>query len=132
VLVQTDPIPSRNLLWAQRTNVLVASPGRSETLAVELDRPRTELPAAVTAPDVELVLPPAGGVAYGGFELDAVSREYLLGRLAEIADPVARGAAWITLWDEMLAGRVPPERFITLALSALPQEDTEQNVQLAL
>jgi aminopeptidase N len=131
-LVQTDPLPDRNLLWAQRMNVLVGSASGSEVVPVDLDRARAELPAAVGRTDVELVLPPADGLAYGGFELDTASRNYLLERLPEIEDPVARGAAWITLWEEMLAERVPPIRLMTLALSALPSEDTEQNVQLAL
>src|SRR5436853_243378 len=43
-----------------------------------------------------------------------------------------RGAAWITLWEEMLDRRVKPSDFTSLALTALPREDTEQNVQLVL
>ena len=39
-----------------------------------------------------------------------------------------RGAAWVTLWEELLGRRVRPPDFIDLALRALPQEDTEQNV----
>ena len=40
------------------------------------------------------------------------TRAYLLQRVSEFDDPVARGAAWVTLWDEMLerprsAGGVP-------------------------
>lgn len=131
-LVQADPIPGRNLLWTQRIDALVVSAGVARRVPVELNGPRAELPADLPSAEVELVLPPADGLAYGAFELDAASREYLLERLPEIADPVSRGAAWITLWDEMLAGRISPRRLIGLALAALPREDSEQNVQLAL
>src|SRR5690606_11310495 len=119
-LVQRDPLPDRNLLWAQRIGVLVDSASGVEVVPIDLDGERAELAVAAPA-DVELVLPPADGLAYGAFELDPASRNYLLERLPEIEDPVARGAAWITLWEEMLGGRVPPTRLVTLALSALPR-----------
>ena len=54
------------------------------------------------------VLPTGGGLAYGDFTLDAGSRAYLLAHLPELKDPVARGAAWVALWEEMLDGRVRP------------------------
>src|SRR3989449_11682005 len=52
--------------------------------------------------------------------------------LAELKDPVTRGAAWVTLWEELLDQRVRPSDFFDLALRALPHEDTEQNVQLVV
>ena len=64
--------------------------------------------------------------------LDDRSRAYLLQHVAELEDPVARGAAWVTLWEEMLDGRVQPPAFLDAALRALPRETTEQNVQLVL
>ena len=38
--------------------------------------------------------------------LDADSRRELLRRLPDLKDPLARGAAWVTLWEEMLDRRV--------------------------
>jgi aminopeptidase N len=52
--------------------------------------------------------------------------------LPELKDPVARGAAWVTLWEELLDRRVRPLDLVELGLRALPVEDTEQNVQLML
>src|SRR5207244_2264058 len=57
---------------------------------------------------------------------------FLLRHLPELKDALTRGAAWVTLWEEMLDRRVRPLDFASLALNALPQEDTEQNVQLVL
>ena len=54
------------------------------------------------------VLPTGGGIAYGDFTLDDASRAYLLRHLPELKDPVARGAAWVTLWEELLDRRVRP------------------------
>jgi aminopeptidase N len=78
------------------------------------------------------VLPTGGGLAYGDFTLDPGSRAYLLQHLPELKDPLARGAAWTTLWEEMLDRRIRPADFLSLALRALPREEVEQNVQLVL
>ncbi len=75
---------------------------------------------------------PGCGVGYGSFELDAGSLDYLLAHLPEISDPLTRGAAWVTLWDQMLDRRASPAALITLALTALPRETDEQNVQRIL
>jgi aminopeptidase N len=50
--------------------------------------------------------------------------------LSDLQDPLARGAAWVTLWEEMLDHRVQPHELLELALDALPKENIEQNVQL--
>ena len=54
------------------------------------------------------------------------------GQLPTIPDPLTRGSAWVTLWDNLLESRVGPEAFIDLALRALPTETDEQNVQRVL
>ena len=38
----------------------------------------------------------------------------------------------MTLWEEMLEGRVQPQAFVDAGLRAMPREPTEQNVQLVL
>src|SRR6185295_20057498 len=93
---------------------------------------RTELkmPAGLSKPD--WILPTGGGFAYGDFTLDDASRAFLLQHLPDLKDPLTRGAAWDTLWEEMLDGRVQPSDFMDLSLRALPREGTEQNVQLVL
>ncbi len=61
--------------------------------------------------------------------LDDASLAYLLAHLPDIQDPLTRGAAWVTLWEQMLDGRVRAgARSSTLALRALPLEADELNV----
>jgi len=49
-----------------------------------------------------------------------------------LKDPLTRGAAWVTLWEELLDRRLKASDFIDLSMRSLPHEDTEQNVQLVL
>jgi aminopeptidase N len=111
-------------------DVLLGTPGATASVPVELHGDRTELklPANIGRP--EFILPAGGGLAYGDFTLDEGTRSLLLHRLPEFKDPLTRGAAWITLWEEMLDRRVQPLDFVSAGLTALQTEDTEQNIQL--
>jgi aminopeptidase N len=130
--VQEDPVADRGLTWTQRLQVSIGFADRARTLDVRLAGARTEVTAARGLPAPEFVLPSAGGIGYAGFILDSRTLEYLLRHLPEIKDPVNRGAAWVTLWDQMLDRRIAPAALIDLALRALPGERDEQIVQRVL
>ena len=127
---QRDPKVGRSLLWTEQMEVLLGTPADARTLPLELKNERTELPDALAPPAVDFVLPTGGGVAYGRFMLDDRSRLFLAAHVEELDDAVARGATWITLWEELLNGLLDPSEFLEAALRALPREDTELNVQL--
>ena len=77
-------------------------------------------------PAPRYVLPNGGGWAYGGFTLDKTTLGWLMTNLPDLGDPLARGSAWVTLWDALLDGHVRPDAFLDLALRALPKETDEQ------
>jgi aminopeptidase N len=81
-------------------------------------RPRVEVKQAVGQPVPRFVLPNGGGWAYGDFTLDKTTLAYLTTNLPDIADPLTRGSAWVTLWDALLDGQVPPENFLDLTCAA--------------
>jgi aminopeptidase N len=128
--VQSDPQTNRELRWTQQMQALVGTTTGVQTLPVEMQGERTDVPGYGSISHPTFVLPTGGGLAYGDFTLDASSRSYLLQHLPELKDPVARGAALVTLWEEVLNRRVRPSEFVELGLRALPLENTEQNVQL--
>jgi aminopeptidase N len=130
--VQSDPEPGRGLRWTQQIEVLLGTPDGARLVPLSFVGGTLAVPGTRLPRNIDLVLAAGGGLAYGGFELDEASRAYLLENLPALQDPVARGAAWVTLWDELLERRVSAAAFIDLALRALPREDTEQVVQLVL
>ena len=93
---------------------------------VDVKGPTTDVPQAAGLPAPRYVLPSADGWAYGNFVLDRGSLDYLTTSLPEIDDPLTRGSAWVTLWDALLEGQVPPAAFLDLTLRALPRESDEQ------
>jgi aminopeptidase N len=130
---QRDPIDARGLVWTQPLKVAIAHrsgifetpvPLRAERAAVEIP------PGGSTAP--RYVLPNADGVAYGNFILDPGSREHLLANLPAIDDDLRRGVVTVTLWEEMLDGRVPAERMLATLMGALPAESDELTLQRML
>jgi aminopeptidase N len=115
---------------AQRMHVLVGSAAKYQTFDIEVSGDRTIVEGAKGLPPPLFVLPNGDGLAYGAFTIDVPTRRYLLARIEEFTDPLTRGAAWITLWDQMLERRIRPADFLDAVLRALPRETTEQNVQL--
>ena len=127
---QSDPQGDRQLRWTEKLDVLVSAAAGLKSLPVELGDERVDVAAARGLSRVGFVLPTGGGLGYGNFVLDADSRRDLLRRVPELSDPVARGAAWVTLWEEMLDRRVAAPAFVDAVLQALPREDVQQNASL--
>ena len=118
--------------WTQEINVTLGEAGRQTSIPFELRGERSELKVPPDMPRPEFILPTGGGLAYGNFTIDDRSRAFLLQHLPELKDPLTRGTAWVTLWEEVLDRRVRPLDFLTLVLRSLMSEDTEQNIQLVL
>jgi aminopeptidase N len=131
-LVQKDPVAARGLVWNQRLQVVIGWRDGTRSFAAHLKSDRVEIPEARGLTRPLFVLPTGEGLGYGGFVLDAATIDYLLTGLPAIEDPLTRGAAWVTLWDQMLDGRASPDALVDLALRALPLESDEQNVERIL
>jgi aminopeptidase N len=125
-----EPTRTSPSYWPQQMHVLVGTASGARTFPVSFGGDRAEVAEARGLVRPQFVLPTGGGLAYGGFRLDPATRAFLLDRSGQLPDPVARGAAWVTLWDEMLERRIAPPALLESILAALPLEDTEQNVQL--
>jgi aminopeptidase N len=132
VFTQADPQEGRSLRWTQHMDVMLGSGNGVRTIPLDIRSERAELkiPADMSKPD--WILPTGGGLAYGDFTLDDSTRGFLLQHLPESKDALTRGAMWVTLWEEVMDRRVPASDFIDLSMRALPQENTEQNIQLVL
>jgi aminopeptidase N len=130
-LVQQDPA-GRSREWTQQVEVTLGYPEGVRTVTLPLREPRTEVAEARGWARPLFVLPNGGGLAYGRVVLDAASLRWLTAHLPEVRDPLTRGSAWVTLWDELLERRLAPDSLLDVASRALPLEDDELNVQRIL
>ncbi|MBI4521329.1 MAG: aminopeptidase, partial [Gemmatimonadetes bacterium] len=108
---QADP-HGRGRVWVQRLNVLLAYGDTARVVPLEMNAARVEVSEAAGLPAPDFVLADTRGLGYGLFELDPHSRTYLLASLTSVNDPVARGTAWLTLWDGMLEAWVHPDSLL--------------------
>jgi aminopeptidase N len=130
-LQMSDPF-SRGVVWPQRLRVVVGYANGVTELPVYVRGSSTSVPAAGGPERPLFILPNGGGLGYGLFVLDEASRAYLIDHVEDLPDALTRGAAWVTLWDNMLEGLIPPATFLRAALRALPREGDEQNTQRIL
>jgi aminopeptidase N len=130
-LTTEDPL-DRGLVWPERLYVVLGYPDATRYIAVDVTVGRTSVrvPRGLGRP--LYVLPSGNGLGYGLFLLDDASRDYLVAHIEDIPDPLIRGAAWVTLWDNLLERRVDVRSVFAAAMRALPRELDEQNAQRIL
>jgi aminopeptidase N len=129
---QTDAMFNRSIAWPQQLRVTLGYEKSVEQVLVSIDAASVVAREASGKPEPLYVLPNGQGWAYGRFVLDDKSRAYLLRSLPDIGDPLTRGAAWVTLWDEMLDNPRLATMFVDLGMKALPGETDEQLTQRVL
>ena len=130
-LTLDDPM-RRGLVWPQRLRVALGYPDGVRESAVSVTGRRVSVRVPRGARRPLYVLPNGAGLGYGLFLLDEASRRYLLEHIEDVPDALTRGAAWVTLWDNLLEARLDAPRFLQAAMRALPLEGDEQNAQHVL
>ena len=126
----TDPL-RRGLVWPQQLRVALGYESEVREIPAYVAEASVVV-AAEGMPESLFVLPNGAGLGYGLFILDRASREYLLDHIEAIADPLTRGSAWVTLWDNVLESHVEAGAFLDAAVRALAVETDEQNIQRVL
>jgi len=115
-------------LWPQLFEVLLVYPsGRSKELTVNMDQRTVPLPQAAGEPVPSFILFNSTGLGYGVFPV----AKQLTAQLATLKNPVARAAAYVNLYENMLNGQVTkPLELLAVYRQALTREPEELNLKL--
>lgn len=114
-------------LWPQGFEVALVYPDRVEELTVNMTRTQVDLPDAVGKAAPLFVVFNSSGQGYGLFPVDTA----MLARLATLQHPVTRAAAYINLYENMLAGKVvSPAQLAAAYRPLLATESEELNLRL--
>ncbi len=124
-----QPTLSGSDVWPLKLQLLLAYPdGTTERLPVEMTRAATEVVAARGRPAPNFVYANDGDYGYALVLPDSMSVTWLEQHVGEVRDDLLRAMLWGSLWDLVRDARLAPERFVALALRALPEESDEQLV----
>jgi aminopeptidase N len=116
-------------LWPQRLHVaLLSATGQVlQSGEVNSDQATVTVPWAVGAPAPAALVLNADGLGYGVFKAEPA----LFDNLAALPTPVARASAYITLYENMLAGQnIGPRTLFSRYLAQLAYENNELNIKL--
>ncbi|CAN5859413.1 M1 family aminopeptidase [soil metagenome] len=114
-------------VWPQGLEVALVYPDRTEELTVQVDGPQVRLAAAEGKPVPSYILFNSSGQGYGLFSVE----EKMFAGLYALKDPVMRASGYISLYENMLAGRgVRPEQLLAFLRQGTSRETEELNLKL--
>ena len=130
-ITQSDP-GGRSRNWTQRVDLVLVRSDTLLSLHAVLDGTSATVAGAAGFPRPDFALAGSGGLAYGRFVLDTMSRRSIMAHFADLDDPIHRSVAWISLWEDMLDGSLAARDLIDLAMRSLPTEPNELVLQRLL
>ena len=115
-------------LWPQLFELLLLYPdGHTRELPVSMDQRTVAVPAAVGEPAPSAILFNSTGLGYGVFPV----MKPLPALLPKLRSPVARAAAYVNLYENMLNGQaLSPAQLLALNRQAFTREPEELNLKL--
>ena len=115
-------------IWQQNTT-LITSTGNSITsidLSLFGQNNPIEPLSGITTPD--FIIPSVSEKAYGYFELDKKSEDYLLENVHNIKDDLTKSSAWFSLWESFLRNKISADQMMQTVITALPYENDVQGL----
>ncbi|MDR2723358.1 MAG: aminopeptidase N, partial [Cellulomonadaceae bacterium] len=114
--------------WADNGSDVV----RQSQISLDVDGPRTEVPALVGTKRPALIVINDGDLAFAKIRLDDESLTFATANLGKIADSLTRGLIWNAVWDSVRDAETPATTFIDLALTNVLAENESTTIQTVL
>ena len=119
-------------IWQENSQLLTSSNGHIIKYPLKIEKEKTIVQELIGQPTPDFILPNASEKAYGFFELDEKSKNYLLANIQDIEDELSKSAAWFSLWEAMLNGTISPKQILEALLVGLPKEKEIQGLSSRL
>lgn len=109
-------------IWQQKASLVFSKNNKIERKLLTIKDKEMKVEALIGNDEPDFILPNASSNGYGYFEIDENSRDYLLENIHTIEDDVVKYAAWQSLWESMLRGKVKPQVLMQTIVKGLPHE----------
>ncbi|MEM1120603.1 MAG: M1 family aminopeptidase [Bacteroidota bacterium] len=119
-------------IWQENSTLLTSTNGQIQKIPLQMLSEKTEVKELVGQPNPDFILPHVTEKAYGFFELDEKSQNYLLANIQNVDDEMTKSAAWFSLYESMLRGQIPPLQILEALLNSLPKEQEIQGLSSRL
>ena len=105
---------------------------RDNTIEIDVDGVRTEVPELVGVTRPDLVLVNDQDLAYAKIRLDDASLAVAMEHLADISDPLARSLVWGAAWDATRDAEASPSDYVRLVLGNIASETESTTIRTTL
>ncbi|MBC3185034.1 aminopeptidase N [Corynebacterium sp. zg-331] len=120
-VIQED-LPRTHRVAVGLYSLIDGSVVRTRRMEIDLEGERTEVPELVSTPAADLVLVNDDDLTYCLMGLDEGSREFLLGNIERIGDPMARTLCWSAAWEAVRDGQMRPRDYVALVARGAASE----------
>ena len=122
-LTQSDPF-EQGRIWPQQLAIemFYEDDANNKKFSADFNQAEIDLEQSIGLEEPNLMLLNSKGSAYGYFELDSGSKAYLLKNINSLKNPLERGIAWLSLWENMLNENLDKVKLFKLQLNSLETE----------
>lgn len=131
--LRQEKTSSSGAYWPQRTTIALIYPDSILQHDVSIQGAVTKVSDFLGLPAPQAILPNASAISYGYFRLEEGSIDFLLEEVANLRDPVLRGAASLALYEEYLRGNQRLRNtYVSSLMNSIQKEGETLNRQLLL
>jgi aminopeptidase N len=126
-VLSQKPEYGKDKIWAQECELALFYKNDCKLISINLLQKDQNIPELVGLKKPDFVLFNSSGIGYGVWPVDSI----LENNLYQIKDPIQRGSAYISLYENMLNGRYnSPNGLLKLFIGGLLHEKQELNLRL--
>ncbi len=119
-------------IWQENSELLTSTNGTVKRIPLQILTEKTAVEELTGKPTPDFILPHVTEKAYGFFELDEKSQSYLLANIQTVEDEMTKSAAWFSVYESMLRGKIAPKQILETLLVGLPAEKEIQGLSSRL
>ncbi len=127
-----DDIYKKDRFWKQNIEIVHSKDNKITRYPLYLNSNEQIVKELAQTEKPDYVLLNGDGYGYGYFELDSLSRNYLLNHVDDIENAEIRAIAYITLYEDLLNYNIAAQNFIATMVTSLEKENEKQNIPLLL